>query len=112
MARRPDEPASSLAILAAVAFCGAAFLPPVELESWWGLAYLLIWGAAAFGVYTLSLTLIGQHLTGVRLVAATAAFGMAWGIGALAGPWVTGLLMDRAGPLMLPATIAVIYMDS
>jgi MFS family permease len=98
-----------LAILAAVAFCGAGFLPLVELESWWGLAYLLIWGAAAFGVYTLSLTLIGQHLTGVRLVAATAAFGMAWGIGALAGPWVTGLLMDRAGPLMLPATIAVIY---
>jgi MFS family permease len=98
-----------LAILAAVAFCGAAFLPLVQLASWWGLAYLLIWGAAAFGVYTLSLTLIGQHLTGVRLVAATAAFGMAWGIGALAGPWVTGLLMDRAGPLMLPATIAVIY---
>jgi MFS family permease len=98
-----------LAILAAVAFGGAASLPLVELTSWWGLACLLVWGAAAFGVHTLSLTLIGQHLSGVRLVAATAAFGMAWGLGALAGPWLTGLLMDRAGPALLPATIAAIY---
>jgi MFS family permease len=98
-----------LALLAAVAFGGAASLPLVELTSWWGLAVLLIWGAAAFGVHTLSLTLIGQHLSGVRLVAATAAFGMAWGLGALAGPWLTGLLMDRAGPALLPATIAAIY---
>jgi hypothetical protein len=34
---------------------------------------------------------------------------MAWGLGALAGPWLTGLLMDRAGPALLPATIAAIY---
>lgn len=98
-----------LAILAAVAFCGAAFLPLIELESWWGLLYLLIWGAAAFGVYTLSLSLIGQHLMGVRLVAATAAFGVAWGVGALAGPWATGFLAEAFGPLMLPMTVGLIY---
>ena len=98
-----------LTILAAVVFCGAAFLPLVELESWWCLIYLLIWGAAAFGVYTLSLTLIGQHLMGIQLVAATAAFGMAWGVGALAGPWATGVLMGAFGPLMLPMTIALVY---
>ena len=98
-----------LTILSAVGFCGAAFLPLVALASWWCLIYLLIWGAAAFGVYTLSLTLIGQHLMGVRLVAATAAFGMAWGFGALAGPWATGFLMGAFGPLMLPMTVALVY---
>ncbi len=98
-----------LAIVAAVGFGGAALLPLVDLASWWGFAHLLIWGAAAFGVHAVSLTLVGQHLGGAGLVAAAAAFGMAWGIGALAGPWVTGLLMDHAGPSMLPATIAAIY---
>jgi len=98
-----------LAILAAVTFCGAVFLPLADLESWWGLVYLLFWGAAAFGVYTLSLTLIGQHLTGIRLMAATAAFGMAWGIGALTGPWAAGFLMDAFGPPMLPVIVALVY---
>jgi hypothetical protein len=46
---------------------------------------------------------------GVRLVAATAAFGIASGIGALAGPWATGFLMDAFGPLMLPMTVALVY---
>ncbi len=98
-----------LALLAAIGFCGAALLPLVDLQSGWGLAYLLVWGAAAFGVYTLSLTLIGQYLSGARLVAATAAFGVAWGAGALAGPWATGLLMEAFGPLLLPLTLAAVY---
>ena len=98
-----------LAVLAAAAFCGAVCLPLVELESWWSLLYLVIWGAAAFGVYTLSLTLIGQHLMDIQLVAATAAFGMAGGVGALAGSWATGFLMDVFGPLMLPMTVALVY---
>ena len=98
-----------LAVLAAAAFCGAVFLPLVELGSWWSLLYLVIWGAAAFGVYTLSLTLIGQHLMDIQLVAATAAFGMAGGVGALAGSWATGFLMDVFGPLMLPMTVALVY---
>jgi MFS family permease len=98
-----------LAALAAVTFCGAAVLPLIGLGTWWSLLYLVIWGAAAFGVYTLSLTLIGQHLLGIQLVAATAAFGMAWGAGALAGPGITGFFMDTFGPSMLPLTVALTY---
>jgi MFS family permease len=98
-----------LAILAGVACLGAVLLPWVALRSAWGFAYLLAWGAAAFGVNTLALTLVGQRFAGVRLVAASAVFGMAWGAGALVGPWAAGLLMERAGPTMLPATIAMVF---
>lgn len=99
-----------LALLAAGGFVGAALLPFVPLTSWWGIAYLVVWGAVAFGVYTLSLTLIGQHLMGIRLVAATAGFGIAWGAGALAGPWIAGTAMDLFGPGTLPFVIAAVYL--
>jgi MFS family permease len=97
------------AALAAATCVGAALLPLVDLASVWGLLCLLVWGAAAFGLYTLSLILIGQHLTGMRLMAATAAFAVAWGLGGLVGPWVTGLLMDGFGPAMLAAALAAVY---
>jgi MFS family permease len=96
-------------LLAAATCLGAALLPLVDLDSTWGLLCLLVWGAAAFGLYTLSLILIGQHLTGMRLMAATAAFAVAWGLGGLIGPWVTGVLMDAFGPVMLALALAVVY---
>ena len=99
-----------LFFLLAVATCaGAALLPLVDLASTWGLLCLLVWGAAAFGLYTLSLILIGQRLSGMRLMAATAAFAVAWGLGGLIGPWITGLLMDGFGPQMLAVALAGIY---
>lgn len=98
-----------LTILAAAGCAGAVFVPAVDIASPFGYAYLVVWGAACFGVYTLSLTLVGQHLAGQALIAATACFGIAWGLGALAGSWATGGLMNAFGPVMLPVSLAVVY---
>lgn len=98
-----------LALLSTGGFLGAALMPWIDLSSWWGIAWIVVWGALSFGVYTLALTIIGQHLTGIGLVAATSGFGIAWGVGALAGAWITGALMDVIGPWALPAGIAAIY---
>ncbi|SHL68325.1 MFS transporter [Phytopseudomonas punonensis] len=54
---------------------------------------LIILGAAAGGVYTLALILIGQDFRGADLVTANASVGMLWGIGSLLGPLLSGALM-------------------
>jgi len=98
-----------LSILAGLTFAGAIVLPVIALPTPLGYAFLFVWGATAFGVYTLSVTLIGQHLTGIRLVAANAAFGLMWGAGALVGPALTGLAMDTIGELGFPLVGALVY---
>ncbi|WP_436642850.1 MFS transporter [Microbaculum sp. FT89] len=98
-----------LALLSGAAFAGAIVLPLLPLSHVLTYVFLFFWGAAAFGVYTIAITLIGQYLTGIRLVAANAAFGVMWGIGALIGPWITSLAMQSQGPAGLPLTFAVVY---
>ncbi len=98
-----------LALLAGATFAGAVALPALPLSHPLTYVFLFFWGATAFGVYTLAVTLIGQHLTGIRLVAANSAFGVMWGIGALAGPWITGAAMEAQGHIGLPVTFAVVY---
>lgn len=62
------------------------------------LAVLFCWGAAASSIYTLAMALQGERFKGADLVTANAAFGMIYGMGALAGPLVIGEAMDYADP--------------
>ena len=87
---------------------GAALLPAIDLSGWLAWPYLLVWGASSFGIYTTSLVLIGERLGGSRLVVATAAFGVMWGLGALGGSAITGWLMAMLGAVGLPVSIAVV----
>jgi MFS family permease len=98
-----------LAGLAGLTFAGAVALPVIPLVSPLGYIFLFFWGATAFGVYTLSVTLIGEHLTGIRLVAANSAFGIMWGVGFLLGPFLTGVAMEQLGGLGFPLTGAVVF---
>ncbi|TWE09614.1 putative MFS family arabinose efflux permease [Pseudomonas sp. AG1028] len=66
----------------------------------WLLAYppllwptLVLLGAAAGGVYTLALILIGEDFHGADLITANASVGMLWGVGSLLGPLLSGALM-------------------
>jgi len=54
---------------------------------------LVLLGAAAGGIYTLALVLIGQDFRGPDLVTANACVGMLWGVGSLLGPLCSGALM-------------------
>lgn len=67
---------------------------------------LVVLGAAAGGIYTLALVLIGQHFRGPDLVTANACVGMLWGVGSLLGPLLSGALMG-IGPQGLPLALCL-----
>ncbi|MBB2493636.1 MFS transporter [Aquipseudomonas ullengensis] len=67
---------------------------------------LMLLGAAAGGIYTLALVLIGQHFRGPELVTANACVGMLWGVGSLLGPLLSGALMG-IGPQGLPLALCL-----
>ncbi|MGE0844623.1 MAG: MFS transporter [Flavobacteriaceae bacterium] len=99
-----------IVLLSAVIVVGSALIGFVDLSSVFGVVYLVVWGAAAFGVYTIALVVIGQRLKGRELVAANAAFGVMWGLFALVGSAATGAAMDAVGPVGLPIVIAMAYL--
>lgn len=98
-----------LVICSGAGAVGALLLPFLELGAPLVWPVLMLWGGLCFGTYTIALTLVGEHLKGAQLYAANAAFGLMWGIGAIAGGSIAGGLMDAAGPYSLPGFIAVIF---
>jgi MFS family permease len=98
-----------LGLLSALAFAGGLLLPQLSLANPFTYVFLFFWGAIGFGVYTIAVTLIGQYLTGSRLVAANSAFGIMWGLGSMLGPVAAGAAMERYGGAGLPLSIAVAY---
>ncbi|QQZ43996.1 MFS transporter [Pseudomonas sp. SK3(2021)] len=74
---------------------------------------LVILGAAAGGVYTLAIILIGQAFSGPDLVTANAGAGLLWGIGSLLGPLLSGAAMSGSAhglPMALSAAAAVVVL--
>ncbi|MDX1540356.1 MAG: MFS transporter [Geminicoccaceae bacterium] len=68
---------------------------------------LLIGGGALGGLYSLSLTLLGERFRGGDLAVANTAFVLLYQAGAMAGPALVGLLMGRFGQGILPFALAV-----
>lgn len=98
-----------LSFCAGSAALGALFLPFLDLNAFYIWPFLMIWGGLCFGIYTISLTLVGEHLKGAKLISANAVFGLMWGIGSIVGGSVTGGLMDIVGPYALPGFVALIF---
>ena len=69
----------------------------------WGL--LLVVGGALGGLYTLSLTLLGERFTGGDLAVANLGFAMLYTVGAIVGPGLAGLAMQQFGYQVLPALL-------
>lgn len=80
------------------AMLGALLLPFVINIYYLLWPFLFLWGGVFVGLYTLALTLIGQHFKGNELVTATVAIGVVWGIGSLTGPSIVGVAMDIWDP--------------
>ncbi|HEY4191669.1 MAG TPA: MFS transporter [Mesorhizobium sp.] len=92
---------------AAANLCGALLMPLlVTTPLQWPL--LLIMGGVGYGVYTMALVELGNRFSGSALVAGNAAFGLMWGLGGIIGPPGSGLFMQFAGPVGLPAVIATL----
>jgi MFS family permease len=97
-----------------IKFCFAAaifftLLLPFAMGSSLIWPLLLLLGAAGFGIYTVSLALLGDRYTGTDLVGGTAAFASVWGLGSLLGAVVCGWAMDGFGPDALPWSLALIF---
>jgi MFS family permease len=83
---------------ALVSLAASAALPFLAGETWRLWAMLFVWGGLAAGLYTIALIELGARYSGATLVSGTAAVVTAYGIGALAGPLVTGAAMDLLDP--------------
>jgi MFS family permease len=70
---------------------------------------LFVWGAIAFGTYTVAMVELGDRFSGTLLLAGNSAFGLMWGIGGIIGPSVAGGAMDLIGPEGLPVTLGILF---
>jgi MFS family permease len=70
---------------------------------------LFVFGGAYYAIYVLSLIRLGERFSGQLLVAGTAAFGAAWGLGGIVGPPLVGGMMTRLGPLGLPIALTALF---
>ena len=89
---------------------GCALLPVAIRIAWVLWPMLFIWGGAAFGVYTVALAGLGDRYSGAMLLTGSAAFGLMWGLGGIAGPAATGIAMQFWGPAVLPIVLAVPFL--
>jgi MFS family permease len=83
-----------LILFAALSSAGALLWPFVFAHA--GLAHVLVfvWGGVFVGIYTLAMTIVGSRFAGGDLTAVYATLSLAWGIGALCGPALTGVFME------------------
>lgn len=83
---------------------GAPLLPlAIGHGLWWPLLFVL--GAAAGGIYVLSLMRSGQRFSGRRLLQMSSLLGASWGVASCAGPLLTGVLMQLSLRWALPGVI-------
>ncbi|MCX7303260.1 MAG: MFS transporter [Hyphomicrobiales bacterium] len=90
-----------------LALVGCALLPAV-IETWLVWPFLFLWGAASYGVYTMSIIQLGERFHGSTLISGNAAFAMMWGVGGIAVPPAAGAAMDNLGAPGLPLTLGAI----
>ena len=71
---------------------------------------VILAGAAGYGVYTVTLTSLGDRFEGIDLINGSASFALMWGIGALIGSVSGGLAMEEFGHHGLPLHLVVVYL--
>lgn len=94
-----DRLGALMVMAASCLVCAAlALLLPLAIGvSWAAWPLLFFWGALGFGIYMLALIELGRRFSDHRLLSASAAFAIVWGVGGLAGPAATGGVMELAG---------------
>lgn len=96
-----------MSIMAIATMIGSLLLSLLIGESMLLWPMLFVWGAIAFGIYTIALVELGDRFSGALLLAGNGAFGMMWGIGGIFGPPVAGAAMDLIGPEGLPIILGI-----
>jgi len=74
----------------------------------WNMFYMLILGAIWSSIYTIALVIIGERFRGADLAAASALFGVMWGLGTVVGPQLGGFAYDQFPPHGVPLVLAAL----
>jgi MFS family permease len=77
-----------------IAAAGALVWPLVLHQRALAYVTVFVWGGVFVGIYTIMLTVVGSRFKGSELVGIYSVMGLAFGIGALAGPALAGIAMD------------------
>src|SRR5690606_38364614 len=98
--------------LAGLAALGAATWPLLLGAVPLAYAVIFVWGGLFVGIYTLTVTAVRSRFSGGRLLGMYAGMSIAWGVGALLGPAVTGVLMEhvRHGLPWVAAAACALFM--
>ncbi|MCW5750480.1 MAG: MFS transporter [Alphaproteobacteria bacterium] len=96
-----------LILCAAATLAGPLALPHLSEAPIAWLAVIFLWGGLATGLYTVALTIVGERFRGADLVAANAALGMLYGLGAMIGPALGGAAMQLWPGRGLMGTLAL-----
>lgn len=83
-----------LILFAALSSAGALLWPFVFAHAGLAHALVFVWGGVFVGIYTLAMTIVGSRFAGGDLTTVYATLSLAWGIGALCGPALTGIFME------------------
>lgn len=94
-------------VLAAFSTLGALIWPLALQQLWLARLLLFVWGGVFVGIYTVTITLIGQRFRGAELAGAYAILSVGWGAGALLGPMLGGIAMSLT-PHGLPLLAALL----
>jgi MFS family permease len=87
-----------------------SFAMPASMGTAWMWPLLLVLGAAAYGIYTVALSDLGDRFSGDELTQGAAAFATMWGGGALIGALAGGWAMAAFGPHALPVVLGLSYL--
>jgi MFS family permease len=95
-------------LLAMAAVAAAVYLavPAAIANPWFAWLALFSAGCALSGIWTAAIVLLGQRFAGAELSSAYVAGGILYGIGSIAGPLLTGVIVDRTTMAVLPLVLA------
>lgn len=85
---------ATLRVCSLVGLTGAMVLLSTAAPTLLLFGLLFVWGGIASGIYPVALSMAGDRFRGTELVTVNAAMIIAYGLGALAGPPLSGLAMD------------------
>jgi len=97
-------------LLVCVILCliGAAALPLVAAVKPWNAVFMFGYGGILGALFAVPLALLGQRFKGADLGAATTAYSIMFCLGAMVGPFMSGIVIDSVGEMGLPATLVVL----
>jgi MFS family permease len=81
----------------------------IVINHWTVWPVVVLLSTSAFGVYVVSLAVMGDSFKGPDVIAGSAAFAAMWGVGGLFGPPLAGLAIDTFGINAMPVTLASFY---